>query len=109
RGESGIRCQLILLDASTPTIAFTADNGKSYALKADDELATIVVRPRGWHLDEKHILVDGEATSGALVDFALYVATAGLRQIAKGQGPYFYLPKMEHYLRSEEHTSELQS
>jgi len=100
RWEAVIGGQVNLLDAINRTIDFTAENGKSYALKPDEELATIVVRPRGWHLDEKHVLVDGEATSGALVDFALYVATAGLRQIAKGQGPYFYLPKMEHYLEA---------
>jgi len=92
--------QLNLLHAINRTIDFTHDNGKHYALKADEELATIVVRPRGWHLPEKHILVDGEVTSGSLVDFALYVATAGVRQIEKGQGPYFYLPKMEHHLEA---------
>ncbi|WP_022919128.1 malate synthase A [Ruania albidiflava] len=92
--------QLNLLDAVNRRIDFTAENGKSYALKPDEELATIVMRPRGWHLDEKHILVDGQVTAGGLVDFALFVATAGLRQIEKGQGPYFYLPKMEHYLEA---------
>ncbi len=98
--DSVIGGQLNLLDAINRTIDFTAENGKTYALKPDEELATIVVRPRGWHMDEKHILVDGEVTSGSLVDFALYVATAGLRQIEKGQGPYFYLPKMEHHLEA---------
>ncbi|GAA1642061.1 malate synthase A [Georgenia ruanii] len=92
--------QLNLLDAINRTIDFTAEGGKTYALKPDEELATIIVRPRGWHLPEKHILVDGEATSGSLVDFALYLATAGLRQIEKGQGPYFYLPKMESHLEA---------
>nr|WP_129669273.1 malate synthase A [Phytoactinopolyspora endophytica] len=92
--------QLNLLDAINRTIDFTADNGKSYALKPDAELATIIVRPRGWHLPEKHILVDGRETSGSLVDFALYMATAGLRQIEKGQGPYFYLPKLESHLEA---------
>ncbi|KAE8762992.1 malate synthase A [Georgenia thermotolerans] len=92
--------QLNLLDAINRTIDFTAENGKTYALKPDEELATIIVRPRGWHLPEKHILVDGEETSGSLVDFALYLATAGLRQIEKGLGPYFYLPKMESHLEA---------
>jgi malate synthase len=100
RWESVIGGQLNLLDAVNRTIDFTAENGKTYALRDDAELATIVVRPRGWHMDEKHIQVDGEATSGALVDFALYVSTAGLAQIAKGLGPYFYLPKMEHHLEA---------
>ncbi|USQ80680.1 malate synthase A [Ornithinimicrobium faecis] len=92
--------QLNLLDAIERTIDYTAETGKSYALKPDDELATIVVRPRGWHLPEKHITVDGEIVSGSLVDFALYLATAGLRQIDKGLGPYFYLPKMESHLEA---------
>jgi malate synthase len=92
--------QLNLLDAINRTIDFTGENGKHYALKPDDELATIIVRPRGWHLPEKHILVDGRPVSGSLVDFALYLATAGLRQIEKGQGPYFYLPKMESHLEA---------
>src|SRR5699024_6263788 len=56
------------------------------------------VRPRGWHMPEKHILIDGEETSGSLVDFALYFATAGQVQIEKGRGPYFYLAKMESHL-----------
>ncbi|GAA1741267.1 malate synthase A [Isoptericola hypogeus] len=92
--------QLNLLDAIERRIDFTNEAGKSYALKPDEELATIIVRPRGWHMDEKHVLVDGEQTSGGLVDFALYVATAGLRQIEKGLGPYFYLPKMESHLEA---------
>ena len=98
--ESVVGGQLNLLAAMNRTIDFTAENGKSYALKPDDELATIVLRPRGWHLPEKHVLVDGARTSGSLVDFALYVATAGLRQIEKGLGPYFYLPKMESHLEA---------
>jgi malate synthase len=98
--SSVIGGQVNLLDAINRTIDFTAETGKSYALKPDDELATIVVRPRGWHLPEKHITVDGEVVSGSLVDFALYLATAGLRQIEKGLGPYFYLPKMESHLEA---------
>jgi len=92
--------QLNLLDAIERRIDFTNEAGKTYALKPDEELATIIVRPRGWHMNEKHVLVDGEQTSGGLVDFALYVATAGLRQIEKGLGPYFYLPKMESHLEA---------
>ncbi|MFD1507017.1 hypothetical protein ACFSBG_15250 [Georgenia yuyongxinii] len=100
RWESVVEGQLNLLDAVDRRIDFTAENGKTYALKPDGELATVVVRPRGWHLPEKHILVDGEATSGSLVDFALYLATAGRRQIEKGLGPYFYLAKMESHLEA---------
>ncbi|TCC52305.1 malate synthase A [Kribbella capetownensis] len=91
--------QLNLLDAITRQIDFSTD-AKSYTLKPDDELATIVVRPRGWHLPEKHLLIDGEQTSGALVDFALYLAASGQLQIDRGQGPYFYLPKMESHLEA---------
>ncbi|MFD1507580.1 malate synthase A [Georgenia yuyongxinii] len=100
RWESVVEGQLNLLEAVDRRIDFTAENGKTYALKPDGELATVVVRPRGWHLPEKHILVDGEATCGSLVDFALYLATAGRRQIEKGLGPYFYLAKMESHLEA---------
>ncbi|ONI67153.1 malate synthase A [Kribbella sp. ALI-6-A] len=98
--ENVIGGQLNLLDAITRKIDFTSEAGKSYALKPDDELATIVVRPRGWHLPEKHLLVDGERTSGSLVDFALYLTACGQLQLDRGQGPYFYLPKMESHLEA---------
>jgi len=98
--ENVIGGQLNLKDALDRTIDFTSPEGKAYALKPDDELPTIVVRPRGWHLPEKHITVDGEPTSGSLVDFALYLATSGQKQIDKGRGPYFYLPKMESHLEA---------
>jgi malate synthase len=97
--ENVIGGQLNLLDAIDRTIDFTSAEGKTYALN-DGELATIVVRPRGWHLPEKHILVDGEPVSGGLVDFALYLATCGQKQIDRGMGPYFYLPKMESHLEA---------
>jgi malate synthase len=90
-----IEGQLNLKDALDRTIDFTSADGKSYALNPDHTLATIVVRPRGWHLDEKHILIDGQRASGSLTDFALYLAACGQRQLDKGKGPYFYLPKME--------------
>src|SRR5580692_11295628 len=86
-----IEGQLNLKDALDRTIDFTSADGKSYALRPDGELATIVVRPRGWHLDEKHILIDGVRASGSLTDFALYMATCAQKQIEKGKGPYFYL------------------
>jgi malate synthase len=93
-----IEGQLNLKDALDRTIDFRDEKGKSYALGADDSLATIVVRPRGWHLDEKHILIDGRRTSGSLADFALYMAACAQRQLDKGKGPYFYLPKMESHV-----------
>jgi len=98
--ENVIGGQLNLRDAIDRTIDFTSPEGKSYALRPDSELATIVVRPRGWHLPEKHITVDGQETSGSLVDFALYLATSGQKQIDRGFGPYFYLPKMESHLEA---------
>jgi malate synthase len=95
-----IEGQLNLKDALDRTIDFTSDEGKSYALGPDEELATIVVRPRGWHLDEKHILLDGRRVSGSLTDFALYMSASAQRQLDKGKGPYFYLPKMESHLEA---------
>src|SRR5487761_1318011 len=98
--DNMITGQLNLKDALDRTIDFTSEEGKIYALHADDELATIVVRPRGWHLDEKHILVDGERASGSLTDFALYMATSARKQLDKGKGPYFYLAKIESHLEA---------
>ncbi len=95
-----IEGQLTLKDALDRTIDFTSEDGKSYALNPDDTLATIVVRPRGWHLDEKHIRIDGRRASGSLTDFALYLAACGQRQLDKGKGPYFYLPNMESHLEA---------
>ena len=97
--ENMVGGQLNLCDALDRTIDFET-GGKSYTLKPDEELATIVVRPRGWHLDEKHVLVDGERMSGSLFDFGLYFFHCARRQLAKGKGPYFYLPKMESRLEA---------
>jgi malate synthase len=98
--ENVVGGQLNLKDAIDGTIDFTSPEGKSYAVRTDGELPTIVVRPRGWHLPEKHLLVDGERTSGSLVDFALYLAACGQKQLDRGSGPYFYLPKMESHLEA---------
>ncbi|HEX9030932.1 MAG TPA: malate synthase A [Streptosporangiaceae bacterium] len=92
--------QLNLKDALDRTIDYTSSDGKEYRLAPDDELATIVVRPRGWHLAEKHVLVDGQRISGSLFDFALYFFHCASRQLAKGKGPYFYLAKMESHLEA---------
>ncbi|WP_433014842.1 malate synthase A [Kribbella sp. CA-294648] len=97
--ENVVGGQLNLLDAVTRKIDFSTGS-KSYALKPDEELATIVVRPRGWHLPEKHLQVDGSPVSGSLVDFALYLVACGQLQLDRGQGPYFYLPKMESHLEA---------
>jgi len=98
--ENVIGGQLNLRDALDRTIDFSSPEGKTYALRPDEELATIVVRPRGWHLPEKHITVDGRPTSGSLVDFALYLTGCGRKQLDRGAGPYFYLPKMESHLEA---------
>jgi malate synthase len=98
--ENVIEGQLNLSDAINRRIDFTTPQGKRYALRPDAELATIVVRPRGWHLPEKHILVDGVQVSGSLVDFTLYIANCGKAQIEKGKGPYFYLAKLESHLEA---------
>lgn len=98
--ENMIEGQLNLKDALDRQVDFTTPEGKSYQLVPEENLATIVVRPRGWHLDEKHILVDGERVAGGIVDFALYFFHCAHRQLAKGRGPYFYLPKMESHLEA---------
>ncbi|GIH77585.1 malate synthase A [Planobispora longispora] len=97
--ENTVNGQLNLRDALDRAIDFET-GGKSYTLKPDEELATVVVRPRGWHLEEKHLVLDGAPMSGSLVDFGLYFFHCAARQIAKGKGPYFYLPKMESHLEA---------
>lgn len=88
---------LNLMDSMDGTLDFTSAAGKEYRVVPFDQQPTIIVRPRGWHLPEKHILVDGETTSGSLVDFALYFVACARKQIERGHGPYFYLPKMESH------------
>src|SRR4051794_31645073 len=97
--ENVIQGQLNLYDAIRGRLAFTSPEGKSYAVAAE-ELPTIVVRPRGWHLTEKHLLVGGERMAGALVDFGLYLFHNAAAQLERGSGPYFYLPKMESHLEA---------
>ncbi|HEU5157607.1 MAG TPA: malate synthase A [Streptosporangiaceae bacterium] len=99
--ENMVVGHLNLCDALDRTIDFTDPaSGKSYALRPDEELATIVVRPRGWHLDEKHVLVDGLPMSGSLFDFGLYMFHSARRQLDKGKGPYFYIAKIESHLEA---------
>ncbi|WMS44157.1 malate synthase A [Acuticoccus sp. MNP-M23] len=87
--------QVNMLDLWRDEIDFTDDRGKDY--KLSDDPAVLLVRPRGWHLPEEHFTVDGEAISGALFDFGLYFFHNAKKQIDKGTGPYFYLPKMESH------------
>jgi malate synthase len=91
--------QINLFDAIRRAIDFTdPDSGKRYRL--GDRLATLLVRPRGWHLPEAHLRVDGEPMSGALFDFGLYVFHNARELIARGTGPYLYLPKLESHLEA---------
>ncbi|MEU4086254.1 malate synthase A [Streptomyces aureus] len=94
--ENVIGGQLSLLDAIERRIDFTTEEGKEYRLTDPDRLPTIVVRPRGWHLDEEHLEFDGRPVPAPLVDFGLYFFHCAQRQIDAGQGPYFYLPKLEN-------------
>jgi malate synthase len=91
--------QLNLRDAVRRTIAFSDPaTGKQYALK--ESPAVLFVRARGWHLEERHVWVDGEPMSGSIFDFALYFFHNAKELLARGSGPYFYLPKMESYLEA---------
>jgi len=93
-----INGQINLRDAVKGTISFTNPNGKYYQL--NNETATLMVRPRGWHLNEKNITVIGEQISASIFDFALYFFHNANTLIASGTGPYFYLPKLESHLEA---------
>ena len=97
--ENVIGGQVNLRDAIAGTITFDSPQGKHYELKERDitKLPTLLVRPRGWHLVEKHIMAGREPMVGALVDFGLYFFHNAKTLIEKGRGPYFYLPKMESH------------
>lgn len=97
--ENVIGGQVNLRDAIAGTITFDSPQGKHYELKERDitKLPTLLVRPRGWHLVEKHIMAGKEPMVGALVDFGLYFFHNAKTLIEKGRGPYFYLPKMESH------------
>ena len=98
RWENNVQGQLNLRDAIRRRIDYVSPEGKPYRL--NDRTATLFVRPRGWHLPEKHMLVDGEPISGGIFDFALYVFHNAKELIARGSGPYFYLPKLESHLEA---------
>ncbi|WP_319408548.1 malate synthase A [uncultured Desulfosarcina sp.] len=90
--------QINLRDAVNRTIEWATPEGKTYRL--NDQIATLIVRPRGWHLVEKHVLVDGQPVSGSLFDFGLFFYHNAKTLMARGSGPYFYLPKMESHLEA---------
>ncbi|MGZ8785067.1 MAG: malate synthase A [Acidimicrobiia bacterium] len=96
--ENNIHGHLNLIEAMAGTIEFTSQDGKHYELA--DETATLMVRPRGWHLSEKHLFVDGHPISASLFDFGIYLFHNGRRSLERGTGPYFYLPKLESHLEA---------
>jgi malate synthase len=96
--QNNLEGQLYLRDAVEGTISYVSPEGKRYAL--NPHMATLMVRPRGWHLDERHFTVDGKPISASLFDFGLYFFHNAKQLIRKGTGPYFYLPKMESHLEA---------
>ncbi|MBC7531580.1 MAG: malate synthase A [Oligoflexus sp.] len=95
-----IQGQINLQDAVRQTLSFQNEDGRSYQLKPGGELATLLVRPRGWHLNEKNVTLNGEAISASLFDFGLYFFHNVHERIKRGTAPYFYLPKMESHLEA---------
>lgn len=96
--DNNLQGHLNLRDAIRRQISFEGPEGKEYRL--GEKLATLLVRPRGWHLVEKHFLVDGQPVSGGLFDFGLYFFHNAKELLARGSGPYFYLPKLESHLEA---------
>src|SRR6266498_4347543 len=96
--ENNLQGQINLRDAVTRTISFTSAEGKKYQL--DERTGALFVRPRGWHLVEKGLLVDGDPISGSLFDLGLFFFHNAKKLVAQGSGPYFYLPKMESHLEA---------
>ena len=96
--ELMVQGHINLRDAVRRTISFSSPEGKEY--KLNPEIATLIVRPRGWHLLEKHVLLDGKPIPGGILDFALYFFHNAKELIKRGSGPYFYLPKMQSHLEA---------
>jgi malate synthase len=96
--ENQIQGQINLYQAIRRELSFKNENGKEY--KLNDQIATLQIRPRGWHLDEKHVLVDGQRVGGGIFDFAVVFFHNAKEQIARGAGPFYYLPKMESHLEA---------
>ncbi|KAF5022387.1 hypothetical protein F66182_5560 [Fusarium sp. NRRL 66182] len=97
--DNMINGQVNLYDANRRQVDFS-QGSKEYKLRTDRKLPTLIVRPRGWHLEEKHVTVDGEPISGSLFDFGLYFFHNAFETQRQGFGPYFYLPKMESHLEA---------
>src|SRR5690348_12139235 len=98
--ENNVRGQANVRDAVTRTITYTSPDGKHYVLAPPGETATLCVRPRGWHLVEKHVLVDGQPIAASLFDFGLAFFHTAAALIERGTGPYYYLPKLESHLEA---------
>ena len=96
--ENVVNGQINVRDAVRREIRFDNPDGRVYEL--NDEIATLLIRPRGWHLDEKHVLVDGEPVSASLFDFGMYMFHNAAERLARGTGPYFYLPKLESHVEA---------
>ncbi|MBI2648346.1 MAG: malate synthase A, partial [Thaumarchaeota archaeon] len=96
--QNTIQGQINLRDAIDRGIKYTSPEGKLYAL--NDKIATLIVRPRGWHLLEEHVIVDGEPISASLFDFGVFFFHNAKSLIKKGTGPYFYIPKIESHLEA---------
>ncbi|HMK23034.1 MAG TPA: malate synthase A, partial [Terriglobales bacterium] len=96
--QNNLEGQANLVDAVRRTISYLSPEGKSYRL--NDTVATLLVRPRGWHLNERHFQVDGAPVSASLFDFGLYFFHNAKELMRRGTGPYFYLPKMESHLEA---------
>jgi len=96
--DNQVQGQINMRDAVRRAIDFTSPEGKPY--KLNEKIATLLVRPRGWHLEEKHMLVDGQPISGSLFDFGLYFFHNAKERLKRGSGTYFYLPKMESHLEA---------
>ena len=92
--------QVTLLDAVRGTLAYASPEGKAYAVRPDQSTPVILPRPRGWHLEERHVVVDGRASVGALVDFGLFFFHNAAELVGQGRGPFFYLPKIESHLEA---------
>ncbi len=95
-----IEGQVNLRAAARGTLSHVSEQGKEYRLRTDGPLAVTLVRPRGWHLDERHFVVDGAAAPGALVDFGLHFWHNAAELLSRGSGPFYYLPKMESHLEA---------
>ncbi|HET6920377.1 MAG TPA: malate synthase A [Jiangellaceae bacterium] len=98
--ENVVSGQVNLYDAARRQLAYDSPEGKAYRLHEDGRLAVLVVRPRGWHFDEVHVLLDGRPVVGAFVDFGLYMFHNAAELLSRGSGPYFYLPKTESHLEA---------